>query len=240
MVEMLKGQEGEGKWRRELIKGCQQLGVQLSEEQALSFQAYWAHLKFWNPQARLVSSGDEDKVMSRHFLDSLSLLKVLDLRAGARVLDVGSGGGFPGFPVKICRPKISLTILEPRERKFFFLKSLTATLRMQEVTLLCKRAQEACRDPGLREVFDLVLARALANMKELVDMCFPFVREGGIFVAYKGRRVEEEMTQARKRIQHVGGEVLGVVPVHVPGTSAQRNLVVTAKIYERMKEKEIR
>lgn len=185
----------------------------------------------------MISAGDEDKVLSRHFLDSLSLLQVLDLRDGARVLDVGSGGGFPGLPVKICRPGIYLGLLEPRERKIFFLKSLTAALGLERVTFFHRRAQEACQDPGLREGFDLVLARAVANMRELIGICFPFVRKGGLFVAYKGSRVEDEMKQTYQRIEEVGGDVLGVVPVHVPGTSAQRHLVLMRKSSE---EKEIR
>jgi len=219
------------KWGRELIRGCQQLGIRLNEEQVLCFQTYSNQLRFWNRQARLISSCDEEKMLSRHFLDSLSLFQVLDLRVGARILDVGSGAGFPGFPLKICRPEVYLTVLEPKERRYFFLKNLTTTLGLDKITVLCKRAQEVCQDPSLRKAFDLVLARAVADMKELVSICFPFVREGGIFVAYKGRRVEEEMAKAQPNIEEVGAQVLGVVRVQVPGTAARRHLVFMQRPY---------
>lgn len=167
--------------------------------------------------------------MTRHFLDSLGLLTLLDLRDGARVLDVGSGGGFPGLPLKICRPGIFLTLLEQKEKRFFFLKSLVKTLGLERVYLCHRRAQEAHQDLSLRERFDLVLARAVAGMEKLICLCFPFVREGGLFVAYKGRRVKAEMAQAFKQIEEVSGELLGMVRIKIPGGSAQRYLVMIQK-----------
>ena len=219
------------KWGRELIRGCQQLGIRLDEEQVLCFQRYRQQLLFWNRRARLISSRDEEKMLSRHFLDSLSLFQVLDLREGTRILDVGSGGGFPGFPLKICRPEVFLTVLEPKERRYFFLKNLTTTLGLDKITILCQRAQEVRQNPLWRKAFDLVLARAVAEMKELVSICVPFVREGGIFVSYKGRRVEEEMAQARSRVEDLGGQILGLVPVQVPGITARRYLVLIQRPY---------
>jgi len=142
---------------------------------------------------------------------------------------VGSGGGFPGLPLKICRPKIFLTLLEPKEKRFFFLKNLVTALGLEKISLYCRRAEEACRDSALREGFDLVLARAVASMEQLVSICFPFVRKGGIFVAYKGRLVEEEVAQAFEQIKQAGGELLGVVRVDVPGISERRHLVLTHK-----------
>jgi len=154
---------------------------------------------------------------------------VLGLRDGARVLDVGSGGGFPGLPLKICRPGIALTLLEPKEKRFYFLKNLVTALELNNVFLCCQTAQDAGRDSSLREGFDLVLARAVAGLKKLALLCFPFVRRGGVFVAYKGKRVEEEVDKATAQIEKIGGELLGVAPVVVPGISARRYLVLMQK-----------
>ena len=111
---MRQGPEEAVSWERRLVRGCQRLNIKLDAAQVRSFRIYRDHLLGWNPRASLISSGDEGRILTRHFLDSLSLLKVLDVLPGARVLDVGSGGGFPGLPVKICRPWIRIALLEPR------------------------------------------------------------------------------------------------------------------------------
>jgi 16S rRNA (guanine527-N7)-methyltransferase len=165
-------------------------------------------------------------VVRRHLLDSLSLLCVFDLLEGTRVLDVGSGAGFPGLPVKILRPEISITLLEPKEKRFLFLKNLVRIMRLEKISLRCQRAEEAGLDAGLREKFDLVLARAVARLDMLIPLCGIFLREGGVFVSYKGRGVEQEVTRASGAVLRVGAELQGVVPVDVPGISAQRNLVL--------------
>jgi 16S rRNA (guanine527-N7)-methyltransferase len=214
------------------VMGCHQLGIQLTKEQVSSFRIYRHHLKFWNPSTGLISPQDEQKVDSRHFLDSLSLLNVLDLRQGTRVLDVGSGGGFPGLPLKVCRPGIFLTLLEPKEKRFYFLKNMVTALGLERVSLYCQTAQEARRDPSLSGRFDLVLARAVAAMNKLIVLCFPFVRAGGVFVAYKGRKVKEELSRASAQIEQASGELQDVVRVYVPGVPAPRYLVLMKKLAE--------
>lgn len=212
-----------------MVRGCFRLGLQLSDSQIRSFRIYWDLLQVWNPSSGLISSRDEHRVVSRHFLDSLSVLKVLDVLKGARVMDVGSGGGFPGVPLKICRPAVYLTLLEPKEKRFFFLKTLVKTLGLKEVTLFCRRADEADHEPTIQEGFDLVLTRAVAGMERLVQICLPFVRRGGLLVAYKSRRVEEELARASRQIKVAGGELMSVIPVKVPGSPELRSLVLIQK-----------
>ena len=211
------------------MRGCLRLGLQLSHSQIRSFRVYWDLLRVWNPSTGLISSQDEHRVVSRHFLDSLSILKVIDPLKGARVMDVGSGGGFPGLPLKICRPAVFLALLEQKEKRFFFLKTLVKTLGLKKVTLFCRRAEEAYREPDIQEGFDLVLARAVASMEKLAQICLPFVRAGGLFVAYKSRRVEEELSRASRQIKVAGGELLRIVPVKVPGSPGLRSLVLIQK-----------
>jgi 16S rRNA (guanine527-N7)-methyltransferase len=217
-------------WEQQLIQGCQRLGIQLFEEQIRSLRIYRDHLLLWNPRAGLISTGDEPQVLSRHFLDSLSLLWILDLLSGATVLDVGSGGGFPGIPLKICRPEICITLFEPQEKRYYFLKSLVRKLGLNGVSLHRCRAQEAWHDPAMRARFDLVVARAVTGVGNLVGMCFPFLRRGGLFVSYRGKRMAREEVRASQEVSRYGGEFLGVVRVEVPGIAGHRHLLLAYKL----------
>jgi len=212
-------------WKRELADGCHELGFDLTDGQIEAFETYRRMIRQWNRPADLVSPGDLSRLVGRHFLDSLSLLRLLVPLPGARVLDVGSGGGFPGLPLKICCPAIELTLLEPREKPWYFLRDVVATLSMESVTLLRERAQslhEICRTDRR---FDLVLARALAPLEKLIGLCVPLIRPRGLLVAYKGRRAHEEIVAAGEIIQATGGHVVEA-PVRVPGLGAERYLVV--------------
>jgi 16S rRNA (guanine527-N7)-methyltransferase len=219
--------EGKGAdWESVLAAGCHELGIRLSDVQVRRLGTYLQLLRQWNRQAGLVSPRDEGRLENRHLLDSLGLLRILDFLDQARVLDVGSGGGLPGIPLKICRPGIDLTLLEPREKAWMFLRNLLREISLDSVVLCRQRAQEAARQPDLRAGFDMVVARALAPMSRLVPLCFPFLREGGILVAYKGPRAQEEVGRAGPCIRDQGGTVSGVVPVTIPGVVAKRYFVV--------------
>jgi len=226
---MHQGPEEAAGWERRLARGCQPLNIKLDEAQVRSFRIYRDHLLDWNPRASLISSGDESRILTRHFLDSLSLLQILDVLPGARLLDVGSGGGFPGLPVKICRPWIRIVLLEPREKRFYFLKSLIQSLGLEEVTVLRERAQEVRSNPDMEEKFDLVLARALAPQSRSVDMCLPFVRPGGLMVLYRGKWHQGEAVLISNEVAKVGGEVLAMIRVSNQEQDPARYLLLTRK-----------
>lgn len=215
-------------WKRELTEGCRLLGLQLSAGQIQAFETYRRMIRQWNQPADLISPGDLSRLVSRHFLDSLSLLGIVVPLTGARVLDVGSGGGFPGLPVKICCPGIDLTLLEPREKPWFFLRDAVSALSLGSVILLRERAERLHQGRGESGRFDLVLARALAPLEKLVRICLPLVRRGGLLVAYKSRRAPEEMDEARETIQSFGVEAVSV-PVKVPGLAARRFLILVQR-----------
>jgi len=142
---------------------------------------------------------------------------------------VGSGGGFPGLPVKICRPWIRIVLLEPREKRFYFLKSLIQSLGLEEVTVLRERAQEVRSNPDMEEKFDLVLARALAPQSRSVDMCLPFVRPGGLMVLYRGKWHQGEAVLISNEVAKVGGEVLAMIRVSNQEQDPARYLLLTRK-----------
>ena len=223
------GDREQAGWKRELTEGCRELGLHLTDGQIDTFQAYRRMIRRWNRMADLVSPADLDRLTSRHFLDSLSLLRIMVPLPGARVLDVGSGGGFPGLPVKICCPGIDLTLFEPREKPWYFLRDAVASLSLEQVTLFRERARSLHPARRFAGRFDLVLARALAPLERLTGICLPLVRPGGILVAYKGRRAQEEIVAARDIIQQAGGQVVAV-PVRVPGISARRCLVLLRRM----------
>lgn len=218
-------ENGQNSWKQELVTGCLELGLDLTDGQVQAFQTYRRMIQRWNRLADLVSPGDLSHLVSRHFLDSLSLLRLLVPLKEAKVLDVGSGGGFPGIPLKICCPGIDLTLLEPREKPWFFLRDAVSSLSLEPVTLLRERAQSLPKTLGSADRFDLVLVRALAPLEKLVKMCFPLVRPGGLLVAYKGRRALQEMVPAGKFIQAAGGWAVEA-PVRVPGLSARRFFIL--------------
>jgi 16S rRNA (guanine527-N7)-methyltransferase len=218
-------EEEKADWERELVEGCGKLGIDLSSKQIRDFRRFRHTIRQWNRPAGLVSPRDVNRLVSRHFLDSLSLLQVLVPLRGARVLDVGSGAGFPGIPLKICRPEIELTLLEPREKAFFYLRQVLRTLSLNKVSVLMKRAESVWEQNDGPKPFDLVLTRALAPLGHLFQICWPLVGPRGIMVAYKGPRVEREMAQAARFIQDAGTGVVSV-GVRVPGLSARRCLVL--------------
>lgn len=223
------GELGEEDWEQELAHGCRDLGIRLEGEQARAFRIYIGELLTWNPQAGLISPADQCRLVPRHILDSLVLLRALEPLAGARVLDVGSGGGFPGLPLKICRPQIDMTLLEPMEKKVFFLRHACQALKLKGVSILRQRADEHVSETNTNGKFDLVLTRALASLERLAPMCLPFLREGGLMVAYKGPRAEKEVASAEEQIRLAGGGLQGILAMTVPGLTTTRNLVLLQK-----------
>ena len=216
-------------WERKLAQSCRLLGIKLNEKQVRSFRVYRDHLLDWNPRAKLISSKDEIRILNRHFVDSLSLLKVMDVLPGMKVLDVGSGGGFPGLPLKICRPKICVTLLEPKEKRYYFLKSLVRRLGLKGVNLCRRQAQEARRDQDLEERFDLVLARAVSATSRTMNLCFPFVRPGGLFVSYRGQCIGGQADQIAEQAKRAGAEMVGMVRVKIPEEGHARYLLIACK-----------
>lgn len=205
--------------------------LKLSEAQQAQFAQYAAELEAWNKsRANLTAITGIEAIEIRHFLDSLSLLGMLDIPQGARLIDVGTGGGFPGVPLKIVRPDLRLTLLEATGKKIAFLQHLAGILQLSDVQFLNARAEEAGHMPEQRERYDFVVARAVAHMPILAEYLLPLARVGGLCVAMKGESAEREASEAANALRILGGRVSQIVPVQLPEVAEPHYLVIIEKI----------
>jgi 16S rRNA (guanine527-N7)-methyltransferase len=216
-----------------LILGARGLGLTLTERHLAAFETCYEALVAWNERFNLTAITDWHGVLIRHFLDSLSCLKAIpqaELASGARVIDVGTGAGYPGIPLKIVCPAMRLTLLEATYKKVTFLEHLTAELGLSDVTAIHGRSEQIGQDPAHRERYDWALARAVARMSTLVEYLLPLTKVGGAMVAQKGEDALVEVHEADNAIAALGGEVRRLVPVELRGLAETRYLVVVDKI----------
>ena len=218
-----------------LTDGARALGLRLTDKQIAHFQAYYEELVDWNQRFNLTAITEYEQVQIRHFADSLSILLAKEARqalgrADARVIDVGSGAGFPGIPLKLVCTSIRLTLLEATGKKVTFLEHMIERLDLRRVTAIKARAEELGHDPDHRAGYDLALARAVADMAVVAEYTLPFCRPGGWVVAQKGEAGPAEAWAAEGAIQLLGGELRRVLPVELPGLPENRSLVIVEKV----------
>lgn len=216
--------------RPRLIEGGAAFGLALSPQQAAQFERYAADLIDWNRRVNLTSITRPDEIVDKHFLDSLSVLAAWDVPAGSRIVDVGSGAGFPGLPIAIARPDVHLTLLEATRKKCAFLRHVANAIQLDRVTVVNARAEDAGREPAHRERYDLAVARAVAEMATLAEYLLPFVRVDGWALAQKAGEVRAEVERAEAAIAALGGRLQDICEVHVSGLDEPRYLVVIEKI----------
>lgn len=188
-------------------KGLADLGISLDETQIKQFLDYYELLVETNKVMNLTAITEFDEVIEKHFLDSLSLCRIYDLNREIRVLDLGTGAGFPGVPLKIAFPQIRLVLADSLNKRIKFLENVVGELSLQNVSCVHGRAEEMGRNKEYREQFDLCVSRAVANLSSLSEYCIPFVKEGGAFISYKSGEIEEEANAAKKAIFVLGGEL---------------------------------
>lgn len=220
---------------RVLIEGARAWGLELSEIQLQAFQAYYEELVAWNDRFNLTAITDYQQVQIRHFLDSLSCLLVLDVwfppdLPPPRVMDVGAGAGFSGMALKLLRPDWELTLVDSVHKKVQFLEHMVQVLALRGVTILWARVEELGQDPAHREQYDVAVGRAVADLSVLAEYLLPFCRVGGVMVAPKGFKAKAEVGAAQQAINTLGGRVVEVRRVEVPGLEETRYLVVVEKV----------
>lgn len=205
-------------------------GVALTSQQLDQFEQYYQLLIEWNQKMNLTAITERNEVYEKHFFDSLTPLRFFSLNEVQTLIDVGSGAGFPGIPLKICFPHLHLTILDSLNKRINFLAEVVRHLNLSDVSLIHGRAEEAGHRNELREQFDISTARAVAKLPVLAEYCLPFVKKGGIFFAMKGAQIEEEVKTSKKAVSSLGGEIREVQSLSLPFEKSERNIVFISKI----------
>ena len=216
-----------------LNSGAQKLGINLNPQQLEQFEIYYRELISWNERMNLTAITDYEEVQVKHFLDSLTVISGIrpaDMARPLNVIDIGTGAGLPGLPLKIVLPHIRLVLLEATTKKVKFLEHLTDRLELKDVELLNCRAEAAAHDARYRERFDIVLARAVASLPALAELALPFCVIGGRFIAQKKGDIVKEVHQSQKAIGLLGGFLSEVKPVELEELKDNRTLVIIDKI----------
>lgn len=216
-----------------LKSGAAKLGLHLDSDQLQQFETYYRALIDWNTRVNLTAITDYAEVQIKHFLDSLTVTMATGPNIAQKslsMIDVGTGAGLPGIPLKIMFPNIKLTLLEATAKKIKFLEALKAELELQDVTIVTGRAEEAAHQPQFREQFDVVLSRAVATLPALAELTLPFCRINGYFVAQKKGDISNEIKQAQKAINVMGGQLREIKHIELIEFDDNRCLVIIDKI----------
>ncbi|MCC8137959.1 MAG: 16S rRNA (guanine(527)-N(7))-methyltransferase RsmG [Clostridiales bacterium] len=211
-----------------LRESFDKIGIQLSELQADQFFTYYELLIEKNRVMNLTAITDYEDVVQKHFVDSVLPWKNMDPLSG-RLIDVGTGAGFPGIPLKIVFPNLKVVLLDSLNKRVCFLKDTINILKLSDIIAIHGRAEDAASDPAYREGFDYCVSRAVANLASLSEYCLPFVRRGGMFIAYKSADIEQECLEAKKAVFLLGGVTESVCKTSIPDTDIERSFVMIRK-----------
>lgn len=215
----------------QLKKDLNEFGIELTAEMEEQFLLYYNMLIEWNSFMNLTAITDFDEVLKKHFTDSVSLIRAIpDLgEKRFKVIDVGTGAGFPGIPLKIVFPNISVVLLDSLNKRVNFLNEVISKLQLTDITAMHGRAEDFAQNKEYRESFDLCVSRAVANLATLSEYCLPFVKKNGRFISYKSEKVSEEFEVSGKAISVLGGEYENQVTFELPDSDIYRNLFIIKK-----------
>jgi 16S rRNA (guanine527-N7)-methyltransferase len=215
-----------------LAIGAEKLGISLDNSQIQQFKIYYSELVDWNSRINLTAITDIESVQVKHFLDSLTVLSVIrgKMPDGCQIIDIGTGAGFPGIPLKIAIPDIKMVLLEATAKKVLFLEHIIRELELSGIEVIKERAEEAAQKPEYREKFDVAVSRAVAELPVLCELTLPFCAVGGCVIAQKKGDIQVEMEQSVKAIETLGGKLSAVERIEIEELNDERYLVVIDKI----------
>ncbi len=208
---------------------CDNIGVKLDEQALIRFEKYMNAVIEWNQKINLTSITDEEEFIVKHFYDSLTLLNAVKIPKGAAIIDVGTGAGFPGIPLKIARPDIRLTLLDSLNKRLVFLRGEVLDKLDLDAETIHGRAEDYSKKIEFREKYDFAVSRAVANLSSLSEYCIPYVKVGGSFISMKGPEAGEEIKSAENAVKVLGGKICDVKSFTLPDGSG-RSVVIVDKI----------
>lgn len=212
-----------------LQEGSIELGAQIEEKQIHQLLKYKDILLEWNQKMNLTAIKEEREVIIKHFLDSISCVKIEQLRNNGKLIDVGTGAGFPGIPLKVIFPQLKLTLLDSLNKRINFLKEICLQLQLEEVEFIHGRAEDYGQEKRYRESYDYAVARAVAPLNILVEYCLPFVKVGGYFICQKGKALQEELLEAEKAIKVLGGKIVDKKDITLPFSDITHSILLIEK-----------
>lgn len=207
-----------------------ELGITLTPTQKQQFNQYYELLIEWNKVMNLTGITDYDEVNEKHFIDSVSLVKAIDINQVKKVIDIGTGAGFPGIPLKIVFPHLNIVLLDSLNKRINFLNQVIHELGLTDITTIHGRAEDYAKQKQYREQFDLCVSRAVANLTTLSEYCIPYVKVGGMFIPYKSGEIDEEVQQSEKAIHLLGGKTEQIIKFQLPGSEIHRSFTIIKKI----------
>lgn len=223
----------------QFLLALEQKGITLNPQQVKQFELYFETLVEWNEKINLTALTEKKDVYLKHFYDSITSAFYYDFTKNLLICDVGAGAGFPSIPLKICFPHLKVTIVDSLKKRIGFLNHLADVLNLKDVAFYHERAENFGKNRQMRESFDVVMARAVARMSVLSELCIPLVKKNGVFIAMKGAQANEEVQVARKAIRLLGGELKEIETFTLPEEESERSIIIiekngkTAKKYPR-------
>lgn len=212
-----------------LEQGCKELKLDLTEHQIQQFLKFYELLVEWNKVMNLTGITDYEEVISKHFLDSLLMVKAYDMNEADSIIDIGTGAGFPGIPLKIVFPEKKFVLLDSLGKRIKFLDKVVDNLGLQQIELIHGRAEDYAKKEEYREQFDLAVSRAVANLASLCEYCIPFVKLGGVFIPYKSGSIQDELKQSEKAVSALGGKRRDCKELILPATDITRTFILIDK-----------
>ncbi len=206
------------------------LGIQLTEKQKQQFDKFYELLVEWNKVMNLTGITEYEEVNEKHFVDSVALVKAVSLNEKQNLIDVGTGAGFPGIPLKIVFPHLKVTLLDSLNKRIKFLDTVIEELGLEHIETIHGRAEDFAKQADYREQYDICVSRAVANLATLSEYCIPYVKIGGLFIPYKSGEIEEELSHSEKAITILGGKLDQVIKFELPGSEIGRSFVKIEKI----------